>query len=83
MKLFKVISPNIWATDDKEYEMKVFGGCPSLKRNRTPTRPVLGLNSGPHMPPSTQAENLATAPMSVVVVLYILPICLPTGISCK
>ena len=28
--------------------MKVFGGCPSLLRNRTPTRPDLGLNSGPH-----------------------------------
>ena len=30
MKLFKVISPNNWATDNKEKEMKVFGGWPSL-----------------------------------------------------
>ena len=28
--------------------MKVFGGCPSLKRNQTPTRPGLELNSVPH-----------------------------------
>ena len=28
--------------------MKVFGGCPSLWRNQTPTRHGLGLNSGPH-----------------------------------
>ena len=28
--------------------MKVVGGCPSLKRNQTPTRPGLELNSVPH-----------------------------------
>ena len=30
MKLFKVICPYNWATDNKKFEMKVFGGCPSL-----------------------------------------------------
>ena len=28
MKLFKVISPYDWTTDDKELELKVFGHCP-------------------------------------------------------
>ena len=61
--------------------MKAFRVCPRLQTNRTPTRPNVGLNSGPHASQYSGQQSCHCAIESVYCKLTLLAVCLTGSVG--